>query len=122
VTSVERIAKIAGYSRGAGYSNFDGKEAIFLAVLEAQGQESLNNLLAAIGQASTPAAIVALRPDLQNASPRQRAHMLRSASDMAAAMAGSLVSNPPGALNEMKPVAASPRFSNVCGVPPGITT
>ena len=41
-TSVDRIAEAAGYSKGAFYSNFEGKEAIFLAVLDAQSQESLD--------------------------------------------------------------------------------
>ena len=50
-TAVERIADQAGYSKGAVYSNFESKEAIFLAVLEAQGRESLDELLAQIGGA-----------------------------------------------------------------------
>jgi AcrR family transcriptional regulator len=47
-TSVERITETAGYSKGAAYSNFESKEAIFLEVLEQQGQESLDALAAAI--------------------------------------------------------------------------
>lgn len=50
-TSVERIADEAGFSKGAVYSNFDSKEAIFLAVLDQQGQDSLDPLLAAIDAA-----------------------------------------------------------------------
>src|ERR1700735_4369724 len=32
----EKIAEDAGYSRGALYSNFDGKEELFLAVIQAE--------------------------------------------------------------------------------------
>jgi AcrR family transcriptional regulator len=32
----EKIAEDAGYSRGARYSNFDGKEDLFLAVIRAE--------------------------------------------------------------------------------------
>ncbi|MDE1148173.1 MAG: helix-turn-helix domain containing protein [Azospirillaceae bacterium] len=59
-TSVDRIAEAAGYSKGAVYSNFDSKEAIFLLVLEAQGQGSLDTLLAAIDRAQDAAAIADL--------------------------------------------------------------
>ena len=59
-TSVARIADAAGYSKGALYSNFDSKEAIFLAVLDAQGQQGLDRLLEEIGRAADAAAIVGL--------------------------------------------------------------
>lgn len=59
-TSVERIAAAAGYSKGAVYSNFENKEAIFLAVLDAQGQESLDELLEAIDRAADGAAVIGL--------------------------------------------------------------
>ncbi|MGI4878908.1 MAG: TetR/AcrR family transcriptional regulator [Janthinobacterium lividum] len=60
VTSVEKIADAAGFSKGALYSNFDSKEAIFLAVLDRQGQESVDHLLTAINDACDAAAIVEL--------------------------------------------------------------
>ncbi|MHB1599819.1 MAG: TetR/AcrR family transcriptional regulator [Acidimicrobiales bacterium] len=47
--SVDLIAEIAGYSKGAFYSNFESKEAIFLDLLEAHKQReigTLENLLA----------------------------------------------------------------------------
>lgn len=56
-TSVERIAEAAGYSKGAVYSNFASKEAIFLAVLELQGRESLDRVIAAIDAAPDEAAV-----------------------------------------------------------------
>jgi AcrR family transcriptional regulator len=59
-TSVDRIADAAGYSKGAVYSNFDSKEAIFLQVLQVQGQQSLDDLLAGIDRAVGAADIVKL--------------------------------------------------------------
>ncbi|MGN7870636.1 TetR/AcrR family transcriptional regulator [Paracoccus sp. 22332] len=59
-TSVDRIAAAAGYSKGAVYSNFEGKEAIFLAVLEAQGRTGLTPLVAAIETAPDVAAVIDL--------------------------------------------------------------
>jgi TetR/AcrR family transcriptional regulator, transcriptional repressor of aconitase len=38
----EKIAEDAGYSRGALYSNFDGKEELFLAVIHEEQSRSLN--------------------------------------------------------------------------------
>lgn len=52
-TSLERIADEAGYSKGAVYSNFDGKEALFLDVLDAHGKTSLATILAALHDAHT---------------------------------------------------------------------
>jgi AcrR family transcriptional regulator len=59
-TSVARIADAAGYSKGALYSNFENKEAIFLAVLDAQGQQGLDALIAAIAEARDVPALVDL--------------------------------------------------------------
>lgn len=50
-TSVERIAEHAGYSKGAAYANFEGKEDLFLAVLKRQGQEPLDALAEEIRKA-----------------------------------------------------------------------
>lgn len=51
-TTVERIAAAAGFSKGAVYSNFEDKESIFLAILDAQGQEGLNELIMKLGEAA----------------------------------------------------------------------
>jgi AcrR family transcriptional regulator len=56
-TSVERIAEAAGYSKGAVYSNFPSKEAIFLAVLDRQGQDSLDRVIGAIEAAAHEGAV-----------------------------------------------------------------
>ena len=50
-TSVDRISEMAGYSKGAFYSNFAGKEAIFLEVLASQGNDGLGKLLPALADA-----------------------------------------------------------------------
>jgi AcrR family transcriptional regulator len=46
--SVEEIAEVAGYSRGAVYSNFESKEDLFMTLLEERDQEwagAISNLL-----------------------------------------------------------------------------
>lgn len=48
VTSLEKIAQEAGFSKGAIYSNFKGKGEVFHAVLEAQGRHNIEPLLKAI--------------------------------------------------------------------------
>jgi AcrR family transcriptional regulator len=40
----EKIAEAAGYSRGALYANFDGKEELFLAVIREEQEHHLNVL------------------------------------------------------------------------------
>lgn len=47
-TSLERIAEKAGYSKGAVYSNFAGKEELVLAVLDAHFVHRLDRLQAAL--------------------------------------------------------------------------
>lgn len=47
-TSVEHIAEEAGFSKGAFYSNFDGKEQIYLEILESYGADNLTRLLTAL--------------------------------------------------------------------------
>lgn len=43
-TSVDMIAEAAGYTKGAVYSNFQSKEELFLALLEARLEESLDSM------------------------------------------------------------------------------
>src|SRR3974390_2999561 len=57
--SVEEISEMAGYSRGAFYSNFDDKEQVFLAVVDRhrpQVVQALDNMFERI---SEPAARIA---------------------------------------------------------------
>ncbi|HVI52491.1 MAG TPA: TetR/AcrR family transcriptional regulator [Candidatus Sulfotelmatobacter sp.] len=56
--SVDRIAEDAGFSKGAFYSNFDGKEQIYLEVLESYGEANLARLLKAVDQAETPEQVI----------------------------------------------------------------
>ena len=50
-TSLDQIAETAGVSKGAVYSNFDGKEELFLEVLEEHGRLSLSGILAVVNSA-----------------------------------------------------------------------
>lgn len=43
-TSVDMVAEAAGYTKGAVYSNFDSKEDLFLALLEARLEDSLQSM------------------------------------------------------------------------------
>ncbi|WP_106477998.1 TetR/AcrR family transcriptional regulator [Phytohalomonas tamaricis] len=65
-TSVERIADAAGYSKGAVYSNFEGKDAILLEVLDSQGQQCLGELCGKIERANCAADVVELLVDWAN--------------------------------------------------------
>ena len=42
--SVEEISEMAGYSRGAFYSNFDNKEQVFLAVIDHRRPKALDDI------------------------------------------------------------------------------
>jgi TetR/AcrR family transcriptional regulator, transcriptional repressor of aconitase len=46
--SLDRIADEAGFSKGAVYSNFAGKDELFLGVLEEHGRVSVNEILDAV--------------------------------------------------------------------------
>ncbi len=58
ITSLERIAEAAGFTKGAVYSNFDSKEAIYLEVLSAEALRSLGDLLADLDGATDAAGVV----------------------------------------------------------------
>src|SRR3984893_13868474 len=49
----EKIAEDAGYSRGALYSNFDGKEALFLAVIREEQARQVNDFRSILKDEST---------------------------------------------------------------------
>src|SRR5262245_33816957 len=52
---LEDIASGAGYTRGAFYANFDGKEDIFFALLEEWVRERTDSIVAVLKQADSPA-------------------------------------------------------------------
>lgn len=52
MTSVDRIAEAAGFSKGAVYSNFNGKDDLFLEVLAEQGRTTLDRLTDALAAAA----------------------------------------------------------------------
>lgn len=53
--SVEEIAAEAGYSTGALYSNFDGKEDLFLALMDREIDEHAREIAEAVGKRSSVA-------------------------------------------------------------------
>src|SRR5436190_20882359 len=53
--SVEEIASRAGFSTGALYSNFDGKEDLFLALMEKEIEEHAREIARAVGSRPTVA-------------------------------------------------------------------
>ena len=46
--SLDEVAAVAGFTKGAVYSNFSGKDELFLAVLEARYERALSGLQAAV--------------------------------------------------------------------------
>jgi len=49
-TSLDKVAEAAGYSKGAVYSNFDGKDELCLAVLDAIHAEQLDGIIEAFSE------------------------------------------------------------------------
>jgi len=65
--SVEEISEMAGYSRGAFYSNFDGKEQVFVAVIDRRRPKVLKVLDDMFQQITEPAErIIAVREWFSN--------------------------------------------------------
>lgn len=58
--SVEEIAERAGFSRGAFYSNFDSKDDVFLALLDAQIEAEVHTLRDALADDASPEAVLEL--------------------------------------------------------------
>lgn len=52
MASLDRIAEDAGFSKGAVYSNFAGKDELFLEVLQEHGRQSVDEILEAVRGAS----------------------------------------------------------------------
>src|SRR6185369_3448812 len=48
--SVEEISEMAGYSRGAFYSNFENKEQVFLAVIDRRRPKALDDILERVSE------------------------------------------------------------------------
>jgi AcrR family transcriptional regulator len=49
-TSVDEISEMAGYSRGAFYSNFDDKEQVFLAVIDRRRPRAIEDIFQEISE------------------------------------------------------------------------
>jgi AcrR family transcriptional regulator len=56
--SVDDISELAGYSRGAFYSNFDNKEQVFLAVIDQRRPKALDDILQRVSEPVERAAAV----------------------------------------------------------------
>jgi TetR/AcrR family transcriptional regulator, transcriptional repressor of aconitase len=67
-SSLDRIAEEAGFSKGAVYSNFAGKDELFLGVLEEHGRVSVNEILEVVKGA----------PDIETAIDRMAAWATRN--------------------------------------------
>jgi AcrR family transcriptional regulator len=48
--SVDEISEMAGYSRGAFYSNFDSKDQVFLAVIDRRRPKALDDILQRVSE------------------------------------------------------------------------
>ncbi|WP_037312031.1 TetR/AcrR family transcriptional regulator [Amycolatopsis orientalis] len=57
--TVEEIAADAGYTRGAVYKHFGGKEGLWLAIIEANAETHLQGLREALAQAATRDDVIA---------------------------------------------------------------
>jgi len=57
--TVEEIAAAAGYTRGAVYKHFGGKEGLWLAIIEAGAETHLQGLRDALGRATTREDLIA---------------------------------------------------------------
>jgi AcrR family transcriptional regulator len=60
-TSLEKVADVAGYSKGAVYSNFRNKDELCTAVLDEVRAERLGEILEIFAKPDTPARLDALR-------------------------------------------------------------
>src|SRR4029450_7319466 len=60
-TSLEKVADVAGYSKGAVYSNFRNKDELCTAVLDEVPAERLDEILEIFAKPDTPARLDALR-------------------------------------------------------------
>lgn len=58
ITSVDRIATHAGFSKGAVYSNFPTKDAIFLEVLEGIGTDGMEALMSTLNADTSREAVI----------------------------------------------------------------
>jgi len=67
--SVEEIAERAGYTRGAFYSNFSGKDDVFLAVYDKRLAAQIEEIGALLRASSDPAAFFTAIRDLRSTEP-----------------------------------------------------
>jgi len=78
--SVDQIAAEAGYTRGAVYKNFGGKEGLWLAIVERQQREHLSMVAEAFAAVGTRADLVAALVHITAVSTREPASRWSAAS------------------------------------------
>jgi AcrR family transcriptional regulator len=68
--SLDQVAAAAGFTKGAVYSNFRGKEELFLALLETQAGQRVEHVERALaGAADVPGALAAVSAELARPDP-----------------------------------------------------
>jgi AcrR family transcriptional regulator len=68
--SLDQVAAAAGFTKGAVYSNFRGKEELFLALLETQAGQRVEHVERALaGAADVPGALAAVSAELARSDP-----------------------------------------------------
>jgi AcrR family transcriptional regulator len=86
--TVEEIAAEAGFTRGAVYKHFGGKEGLWLSVIQAQAQAHLQLLEDVLGRASSQADLVAALTPRGPSDDEDAARWSRTAAEFMAAVAG----------------------------------
>jgi AcrR family transcriptional regulator len=86
--TVEEIAAEAGYTRGAVYKHFGGKEGLWLAVMDAQAEAHLDLLDKALAEASDQHGLVRALTPVEFADNDEAARWTIAAAEFMAAVAG----------------------------------
>ncbi|OLF11853.1 TetR/AcrR family transcriptional regulator [Actinophytocola xanthii] len=86
--TVEEIAAEAGYTRGAVYKHFGGKEGLWLSAIEARSQAHLRLLEEALGRAASREDLVAALTPNGPVDDEDAARWSRTAAEFMAAVAG----------------------------------
>ncbi|MGW7537947.1 TetR/AcrR family transcriptional regulator [Amycolatopsis sp. NPDC054798] len=84
--TVEEIAAEAGYTRGAVYKHFGGKEGVWLAIIDARAEAHLGLLKAALSKASTRDDLIAALTPTAIADDEEAARWSRTTAEFAAAV------------------------------------
>lgn len=75
--SLDRIAAAAGFTRGAIYSNFDGKADLFVTVLDGRLQRRIDEVTSAMAASATPGDFVGALREPSWSNPRPTDEVIR---------------------------------------------